>query len=51
MSFLIGFVSAWLLYGGQANRFQREAADWKKNTTTSTSKWQHPREKHDLSLG
>ncbi|MBK8562979.1 MAG: hypothetical protein IPN76_06415 [Saprospiraceae bacterium] len=50
VSFLIGFVSAWLLWRGQANRFQREAADWKKKYDDLDLEMAALREKHDLSL-
>jgi predicted flap endonuclease-1-like 5' DNA nuclease/regulator of replication initiation timing len=50
MSFLIGFVAAWLMWRGQANRFQREAADWKKKYDDLHLELTALREKHDLSL-
>ncbi len=50
VSFLIGFVSAWLMWRGQANRFQREAADWKKKYDDLNLEMAALREKHDLSL-
>ncbi|HFA48990.1 MAG TPA: hypothetical protein ENJ95_08235 [Bacteroidetes bacterium] len=31
VSFLIGFITAWLMWGGKAKRYQREAEKWKKN--------------------
>ncbi len=50
VSFLIGFVAAWLMWRGQANRFQREAADWKKKYDDLHLEMTALREKHDLSL-
>ncbi|MCC6724170.1 MAG: hypothetical protein IT258_06630 [Saprospiraceae bacterium] len=50
VSFLIGFVAAWLMWRGQANRFERQAAEWKKKYDDLNLELTALREKHDLSL-
>ena len=49
VSFLIGFISAWAMWSGQARRYQREAADWKKKFDDLTLEMTALREKLDLS--
>ncbi len=49
VSFLIGFISAWAMWSGQAKRYQREAADWKKKFDDLTLEMTALREKLDLS--
>ncbi len=49
VSFLIGFIAAWLMWRGAAKRYQREAADWKKKYDDQTLELASLREKLDLS--
>ncbi|MCU0346329.1 MAG: helix-hairpin-helix domain-containing protein [Saprospiraceae bacterium] len=48
VSFLIGFISAWAMWSGQAKRYQREAADWKKKYEDLNLELNALREKLDL---
>lgn len=49
ISFLIGFIAAWLMWRGAAKRYQREAADWKKKHDDQALELASLREKLDLS--
>ncbi len=47
-SFLIGFLTAWLLWGGEAKRLKKEAEQWKKNHDNLLT--QHSELKEELEL-
>lgn len=49
IAFLIGFISAWGMWGSQAKRYMREAADWKKKFDNQALELADLREKLDLS--
>lgn len=49
VTFLIGFVAAWIMWGSRANRFKREAADWKKKHDELSLELASVREKLDFS--
>ncbi len=50
VTFLIGFIAAWAMWGGAAKRHLREAADWKKKHDDLSLELVSLRERHDLSL-
>ncbi|MBI1228390.1 MAG: hypothetical protein GC192_24360 [Bacteroidetes bacterium] len=49
VSFLIGFIAAWLMWRGAAKRHQREAASWKQKYDSLNLEMTALREKLDLS--
>jgi chromosome segregation ATPase len=48
VSFLIGFVTAWILWGSMASRYKKEAARWKKSFDDLTLEMNSLREQLDL---
>lgn len=46
--FLIGFLTGWLLYGGQARRYRREAEQWKRSHDDLSLNHKNLREEYDL---
>lgn len=48
ISFLIGFITAWILWGSRASRYKKEAAKWKKSYDELTLEHNSLREQFDL---
>lgn len=47
-SFLIGFITAWLLWGGEAKRYKREAEQWKKSHDDLLAQYAELKEEMEL---
>lgn len=48
ISFLIGFITAWILWGSRASRYKKEAAKWKKSYDELTLEHNSLKEQFDL---
>ncbi|MFQ5448311.1 MAG: helix-hairpin-helix domain-containing protein, partial [Saprospiraceae bacterium] len=48
IAFLIGFITAWVLWGGRASRFRREAKKWKGSYDAAQTEQQALRQQLDL---
>ena len=48
IAFLIGFVTAWILWGGRASRYKRASEKWKKSFDDLTIEYNSLREQIDL---